>query len=286
MPVKSENDCVLVEARRDKWCRTGTRVMPLKQLGVHWMNRGSLGRSVAHVLRLVLSIRDHGIIENRYRDVYVVKVPTALMGKYRTFNKHLCEYDPVMPPFSPVMDHDCITKNHLTSAVKLFAAGSVTYPGTEWCIRPDTRDAMLIAHVEHGMICVVFPEQSWFNDETGLLAVMNEDQAGVYAMMSMSEMEALRLTQTCLSALSYHTLEKPEARFQALLLVVRMQTGIASCSDSDITCVYNMACVHPPRYVKIMCEVHFAMVSPALSRLHCDALTISVNWIFGTAGRE
>ena len=73
-------------------------------------NRGRLGVSSHHVHEVARSILVDGFSRQRYRDAIVVRVPDDALAEFRRFNRDMCDGDPQLPPFSPMMKYAALTK--------------------------------------------------------------------------------------------------------------------------------------------------------------------------------
>ena len=133
--------------------------------------------------------------------------------------------------------------------------------------RPNPADVVLRDAIGTGVCCEVFRESLWLADMPGMLAIIAEDNLNAGVQMGVGEMEVV-------SWFSHRIVEKQSGAKQKLtsamiheqLVVEAMrQFGQQAYSPSDYTCMFNIAARLGSRYSKMLAEMHFAMLSPALS---------------------
>ena len=93
--------------------------IPLHKIGFWPGNRGGLGISPHIAMEVTWDCMANKTKQARYGHVDLVLIPPDLRDAILQANRHKCENEPMMPPFSPDIEYVCATKTHFTHAQKL-----------------------------------------------------------------------------------------------------------------------------------------------------------------------
>ena len=98
--------------------------MHVRRFGFLPMNRGGMGMAPMHAHDVARDRMDNGTSENRYGAVKLVRLNAFWQGIVRAENQKMCEGNPLMPSYSPIMDHGCLKLTHFSFSEKLFQDGN------------------------------------------------------------------------------------------------------------------------------------------------------------------
>ena len=103
---------------------------------------------------------DNGTSENRYGAVKVVRLNAFWQGIVRAENQKMCEGNPLMPSYSPAMDHGLLKLTHFAHSEKLIQDGNRFLhnmsAGTKIKIRSDDTEGKEMA--TEGPLCIIYDE--------------------------------------------------------------------------------------------------------------------------------
>ena len=148
----------VAEAARARYSVGHIEKIEIAALGTPSMNRGGLGVSAFHAVRVACSIMSDGFSRHRYRDATVVMVPANDLASFRRYNAEMAAGDERLPPASEKARFALLGKNHLVTALRMLSIGSFTVSGTGEPIMPPPGDAALAVALKEGIYCDVLGE--------------------------------------------------------------------------------------------------------------------------------
>ena len=113
--------------RASHMLKPGQTRVPLEQIGFWEHNRGGLGVNPHHVHEVAHDVHTNKTKLLRYRAVAIVEL-TDNNDRQRHLdrNRKLCQTDPLMPEFSPLIKYVCLTNTHFVHSMKLMKDGGRT----------------------------------------------------------------------------------------------------------------------------------------------------------------
>ena len=113
-------------------------------------------------------------------------------------------------------------RNHFVTALKLYKAG---------VYRPDQEDKQLQAALDEGVVCCVMDQGMYTNDEPGMMAIINEDNANAALDMATNEMEVLSFISNEMAGVPAQDLDA-----ETVLATTKTRFGAKAFSDEERWC--------------------------------------------------
>ena len=110
-------------------------------------------------------------------------------------------------------------RNHFVTALKLFKAG---------VFRSNPDDKQLKSVMEDGVVCCVMNEGMYSDDEAGIMAIINDDNANAALDMATNEMEVLSFMATEVAGMS-----ASNKVFEDVVATTKSRFGARAFSDQD-----------------------------------------------------
>ena len=162
--------------RAEKYRRSGITRMPVRRFGFLPMNRGGMGMAPMHAHDVARDRMDNGTSENRYGAVKLVRLNAFWQGIVRAENQKMCEGNPLMPSYSPTMDHGLLKLTHFSFSEKLFQDGNHflynNSGGRKIKKRSDDIEGQEMER--EGPLCIIYDE-GLLDDPVAMEALMRED---------------------------------------------------------------------------------------------------------------
>ena len=253
--------------RAEKYRRSGITRMPVRRFGFLPMNRGGMGMSPMHAHDIARDRMDNGTSENRYGAVKLVRLNAFWQGIVRADNQKMCEGNPLMPSYSPIMDHGCLKLTHFSFSEKLFQDGNrFLYNHAQGrMIKKRSDDAEGQEMEREGPWCIIYDE-GLLDDALAVEALMREDNMNASVSMDEDVMSAYGCLDHVMRSLSEPRQEADPSTSQA-----RSQ---ATLTSEDIIKQAKFL-LTDPKYNReyLTCLINFrARLKPQQSEVFCWAI--------------
>ena len=135
-----------------------------------------MGMAPMHAHDVARDRMDNGTSPNRYGAVKLVKLNAFWQGIVRAENQKMCEGNPLMPTYSPIMDYGLLKLTHFSFSEKLFQDGNHflynNSGGKKIKKRSDDIEGQEMER--EGPLCIIYDE-GLLDDPVAMEALMRED---------------------------------------------------------------------------------------------------------------
>ena len=239
--------------------------MHVRRFGFLPMNRGGMGMAPMHAHDVARDRMDNGTSENRYGAVKLVRLNAFWQGIVRAENQKMCEGNPLMPSYSPTMDHGLLKLTHFSFSEKLFQDGNrFLYNisgGRKIKKRSDDTEGQEMER--EGPLCIIYDE-GLLDDPIAMEALMREDNMNSSISMSEDVMSAYGSLDHVVRSLSQPRQEadpatSPQARSQATLTsedIIKQAKFLLTDPKYNreyLTCLINFRARLKPQQSEVFC---------------------------------
>ena len=239
--------------------------MHVRRFGFLPMNRGGMGMAPMHAHDVARDRMDNGTSPNRYGAVKLVKLNAFWQGIVRAENQKMCEGNPLMPTYSPTMDHGLLKLTHFSFSEKLFQDGNHflynNSGGKKIKKRSDDIEGQEMER--EGPLCIIY-EEGLLDDQVAMEALMREDNMNSSISLPEDVMSAYGSIDHVVTSLSLPRQDpdpatSPQARSQATLTsedIIKQAKLLLTDPKYNreyLTCLINFRARLKPQQSEVFC---------------------------------